>query len=312
MKSIFLSFFKVLVSIVILWFLFRSLDLKGTIHLVIDSDKSILIIVLVILMLQILLANFRWWTVLSNLKIISSFKEALKILWIGLFFNQILPSSMGGDAFRSYYIYKKVHKISYSIVSVLIDRVIGLIALVLFVLSTLPITLDLINQPAAKLGFIVIAFISFLAIPFIFIVDKLSNKLSNWGIVKGLYEFSSKSRLLILSISPGIKLVSISLLIHMLTIISIFLLSISMQINISFLGVLIIMPLASLLMTVPISIAGWGVREGVMIIGFGFLGVTPESALAISLLYGLIMLVISLPGVVIWLLDGHPYLHKVK
>ena len=72
------------------------------------------------------------------------------------------------------------------------------------------------------------------------------------------------------------------------------------------------MPLASLLMTVPISIAGWGVREGVMIIGFGFLGVTPESALAISLLYGLIMLVISLPGVVIWLLDGHPYLHKVK
>jgi uncharacterized membrane protein YbhN (UPF0104 family) len=58
-------------------------------------------------------------------------------------------------------------------------------------------------------------------------------------------------------------------------------------------------------MTIPISIAGWGVREGIMVMGFGYLGVPPEQALALSILYGLLLLVVAIPGVIIWFLSGH-------
>jgi uncharacterized membrane protein YbhN (UPF0104 family) len=61
-------------------------------------------------------------------------------------------------------------------------------------------------------------------------------------------------------------------------------------------------PLAGLIMVIPISIAGWGVREGVMVVGFGYLGVAPEAALALSILYGLLMLVVALPGGIVWAL----------
>lgn len=43
-----------------------------------------------------------------------------------------------------------------------------------------------------------------------------------------------------------------------------------------------------------------------MIIGLGYLNVQPEQAMALSILYGLSMLAISLPGGVIWLFSSHP------
>ncbi len=57
-------------------------------------------------------------------------------------------------------------------------------------------------------------------------------------------------------------------------------------------------------MCIPISIAGWGIREGVMVSAFGFFGVLPEQALALSILYGLLLLGVSLPGVIIWYFTG--------
>jgi len=53
--------------------------------------------------------------------------------------------------------------------------------------------------------------------------------------------------------------------------------------------------------SIPISFAGWGVREGAMVVGLGFAGVSPSEALAISLLLGVTQFAIGLPGCAIWL-----------
>ena len=74
-----------------------------------------------------------------------------------------------------------------------------------------------------------------------------------------------------------------------------------MGLNISLFGMLLVVPITNLLIALPISIAGWGVREGVMITGLGFLNVSVEAAFALSILYGLLMLVVSLPGFVDWI-----------
>ncbi|HTV28367.1 MAG TPA: lysylphosphatidylglycerol synthase domain-containing protein, partial [Xanthobacteraceae bacterium] len=66
---------------------------------------------------------------------------------------------------------------------------------------------------------------------------------------------------------------------------------------------LLIVPLSNLVQTLPISIAGWGIREGFLSAAFGLVGVWPEKALTLSVLYGLLTLIGSLPGGVIWLLQ---------
>ena len=59
-------------------------------------------------------------------------------------------------------------------------------------------------------------------------------------------------------------------------------------------------------MSIPISIAGWGIREGVLVAGLSYTGVQNEVSLAISVMFGLIVLLYSLPGAVFWLM------HKKK
>jgi uncharacterized membrane protein YbhN (UPF0104 family) len=51
---------------------------------------------------------------------------------------------------------------------------------------------------------------------------------------------------------------------------------------------------------IPISIAGWGVRESAMVVAFGLIQVPRSDAIAVSLLFGMTLLVTGLPGGVLW------------
>ena len=63
----------------------------------------------------------------------------------------------------------------------------------------------------------------------------------------------------------------------------------------------VLVPPIVLVTTLPISIAGWGVRESATVIGFGFIGVAPADALALSVLFGLVQIVMGVPGGIMWL-----------
>ncbi len=88
---------------------------------------------------------------------------------------------------------------------------------------------------------------------------------------------------------------------HLLTIATVTLFARGTGISLSFFNCLLIVPTVMLVTTIPISIAGWGVRESAMVAGFGLIGMAPGDALALSVLYGLFTILIALPGGVVWL-----------
>jgi uncharacterized membrane protein YbhN (UPF0104 family) len=59
-----------------------------------------------------------------------------------------------------------------------------------------------------------------------------------------------------------------------------------------------------LLAAAPISIAGWGVRESVMIVAMALVGAPEAGSLGLSLVYGVIMILIGLVGGVLWLVNS--------
>ena len=61
------------------------------------------------------------------------------------------------------------------------------------------------------------------------------------------------------------------------------------------------MPLASLLMIIPVSIAGWGVREVVMVAAMSLLGVPDDGSTSLSLVFGALIAAIGLIGGILWL-----------
>jgi len=62
------------------------------------------------------------------------------------------------------------------------------------------------------------------------------------------------------------------------------------------------MPPVILATVLPISIGGWGMRETAMVFMLSLVGVAPERAFLLSVLMGVVTVVMSLPGGVLWLL----------
>ena len=78
---------------------------------------------------------------------------------------------------------------------------------------------------------------------------------------------------------------------------------------------IVLMPPVFLIMTIPISIGAWGVRENAMVVSFGLIGVSPEAATVLGLLLGMVGLVVALPGGLLWLSGrkrGEPSLAEVE
>ena len=302
-KKYFFNIFKVLVTTLLFIVIFGKVDINSTIQILKATDSSFFILALLVMTIEVLIANTRWRLILKQLGSNIAYFTALRYLWIGVFFNQALPSSIGGDAVRGYYLCKNEdYSISEATIGVLLDRVIGLIGLVLLVIFTIPLIFELIVTPLTKWTILAIIIAALLAIIMSLIIDLIPNKFSQWKIMNGLVKFSSKGREVLFSFY-GMLSIILSLIIHLTFVFAAWLLAYGMGLDISLTGMLLIVPITNLLIALPISIAGWGIREGLFIAGLGYLNVSSDAALALSILYGLLMLVVSLPGLIDWILQ---------
>jgi len=295
---------KVLFSIGLLFIILNSLDFSQTLTILRNTNIYYFLLAVSILLLQIIFATTRWKFVLVMLHYQMTFKLTLCYLWIGLFFNQALPSSIGGDAMRGYYLKRRGGSIKDATIGVLLDRLFGLIGLVILVLILSPLfflRLETVNFHR-ELIIVIIGMIGIFASVIFF--DSLRFNFFNSKIINGFKSLSYESRRILFSKHPGIILICLSVAIHLFSIFAVILLSVSLELQIDPMGILLIIPLVTLFTLIPISVAGWGVREGVMVIGLGLLDVPPEQSLALSILYGVLMLLISLPGGLAWLFNG--------
>jgi glycosyltransferase 2 family protein len=300
--------FKLIITTGIFFLVFKNVDFFKSFQLLKEIDLFLFVIALMILMLQVIFATNRWKKVLENLSIQISYIKVLNYLWIGLFFNQALPSSVGGDSLRAYYLFQDNKcSIKDAAFGVLIDRIIGMFGLVLLVLSTFNFYSHLLQNQLAKWGLLIVSFSALGVIIAVLFFDYMPKYLQKWKVIRGLFSLAKKGRVIIFSFSPGLGLISISIFIHCLSITAVISLSQALNLDINLLGILMVVPAANIIMAAPISIAGWGVREGIMVLGLGYIGVASEQALALSLTYGILTLIVSLPGSIFWLQNNYKH-----
>ena len=302
MKKNIIILLKVLVSLSLISFLINQVNFEEILTILKNADIVMIIYAMFLLTIQIFIANIRWQLVLKCQKVELGYNKTLHFLWSGLFFNQVMPSSVGGDVIRGYYLKKQGMTLERATLGVLMDRLFGILGLVLVVLASLPLLFNLVNDsiPRAGVLFIVLGFSC--ALLLMFFTDKLPGNFAHLRVIRGFYSLSEMARSCISESYNGLIIILISILIHLISVIAVMNMSTGLGLNVDWSGFLIMIPLVTLMMVVPISIAGWGVREGVMVVGFGYLGVSSEAALALSILYGLSMLAVALPGGVVWAL----------
>jgi uncharacterized protein (TIRG00374 family) len=72
------------------------------------------------------LSAYRWYLLLKPLGIETSFPRIVSLYYLGMYFNFFLPSAIGGDVFKVYYLNKETGRLSASTASVFLDRDVGM------------------------------------------------------------------------------------------------------------------------------------------------------------------------------------------
>ncbi len=298
---------KFLVSGGLIWFLIDGIDLGEAGERILNANLLFLIVAFSLAILQIVVSVIRWRVVLEAIDGVLSFANCCRLYFVGTFFNQALPSAFGGDAVRIYRAYKEGLSLQCSINGVMLERVATILGLILLAIFVAPFFIDRVGSPNKIWILVILAGLGIFGVSgvfFLILLDRLPPKFFHSKFVRGLGYLAVDARRVFLLPNNAFKAITWSLVGHMNIALVVFVLGISIGLEITWFDCMVLMPPVLLVLTLPISIAGWGVREQAMVAAFALVSVPGEGALALSILFGLLGLLIGLPGGIVWLMSS--------
>ena len=289
---------KFVVTVLLFYFLLKYIDVDQLIAILAKSHGGYILIAFAAQMASTFLAAYRWRLIMKELGFNEKVSFYVQSYFKGTFFNQVLPGSIGGDATRMIDLVQKGYEKKDAFYGIFVDRVVGLVGLlVLNLVSNLLFygafpqwLFNLINL--VTLGGIA-GFVLMLNLDrFTFLAN-----------LKGLdlfHRLGLRMRRLYHSHALLVRHVALSVLVHLFTVVAIYFLALSVDVWENLGIFLVAVPPVFLLTIVPISLAGWGVREGAMVGILMLVGIAKTKILAISILYGILLILTALPGAWFW------------
>jgi len=296
---------KAAISILLLYLSLRAVNLAALGERLSRIEPAWIAAALLALCAQVAILAWRWRTIVAACGAHLSYAAALRISFIAMFFNSVLPSTVGGDAARVVMLKHIGGGWANAAYSVLIDRVIGVTVLALLVIACLPWTLNLVTAPLARALLLAFGGAAIVGAIIFLTIGKLRWPLiARFAPTRHLAEVSRISWQLC---RDGRRLAAVtvaSFAVQIMTISVAWCLAQSVAASASFMLLLFLVPPVLLVATVPVSIAGWGLREGSMIVAFAYAGLAQGDGLIVSVLFGLATFAIGIIGGLIWIAGG--------
>jgi uncharacterized protein (TIRG00374 family) len=298
MKTVF-KYGKIVFTFAILFFILRNVDLPELVETIRSSNYGLIILALASFAFYQILYAYNWNRILSTLKEKTKFTDLFRIHMIGLFYNLFLPTSMGGDVAKIYYLSKRLSNRMIAIKSIALLRGTGLITNLLILAFSLAFNKEIL----ALLGFEgrAIYGVYFMAgmIVFFSLVNRTS--IGNGQRVRDLkakvQDYISRFRTFVCEFRREMYgILFISLVNQLIIIFENFLILKALGIDIGFINVMYIVPLTFFATLLPVTIAGIGIREGAFIYFLGIYNYSMEDAIAFSLIGYLLILVMGISG----------------
>jgi uncharacterized protein (TIRG00374 family) len=272
-------------------------------------------------------SSLRWALLARPLGFSLPWRRFVSYYFIGMFFNLVLPTSVGGDVVRAWYLNNRSGRSVLALLSVLVDRGSGL--LVLLILACLAVVLCPIPLPALLPGCVLgLGGMALAALVFVwFLVRRGVERRPGTGIP--CWELSSLktpgsgwrsrvtsliSSLVFLQITFGnrrglvLSTTLLSVAVQVANVVLLWLIGLALRIPIPGIYYWILVPVVTLLTLLPISLNGMGVREGGIVLLLQPLGVGSGLALTLAFLWFATFTIVSLSGVVFYLWGRHPRL----
>ena len=277
---------KVSISSVLLYVVISKTGFESVLSILRNIDPLYFISAVVLYILSQFISSLRWKLLLPHA---FEVKKLFSLYMIGAFFNTLLPGIVGGDAVKGFYLYKATGKGTLTFASIFMDRYLGFVVLIAICTIAYPFGYNYLHGSEVEwvLPFVIISFVLASLLIFGLRLGK------NIKILSDFYEYFHSYRN-----QKGVirNALFLSVLIQGMGLFAVYVIAIGIGQHIPFLACLIFVPLIVIFTMIPVSISGLGVREGSFVLFFGFIGVKPQFATAISFSWFITMVVGNLIG----------------
>jgi glycosyltransferase 2 family protein len=305
MRRILLSAIKILVSAALLYFALRKANFSDLASRIDAASLLWIALAIAVNFFQIFIGVLRWRIVSAECGAPLPTRQAMRYNMIGTFFNQTLPSSIGGDAVRLWLVARAGAGWRAATYSIFVDRGIGLIALAVIIVASLPWSYHLIGNPYGRSALLLVDFAALAGGAGFLLVGVLSWPwLKRWWGTHHIHACAVIANRVIFSRQSGPKIAVLSLSVHVLTVVIAWCVVESIAAPVAFGQVFQLIPPVMLITMLPISIAGWGVREATMGLAFGYAGLMTNEGINISLLYGAVSFIVGAVGGLVWVFSA--------
>lgn len=316
-KKAVLLLVRIVISVSLIVFLIKTQlkDFQSIIGILKSSGKVLLLLSLSTHVFGIWITAVRWKALLSTQKVRLDTGTLTVTVLIGYFFNNFLPTSIGGDVFRTYDASKKANiPLSTSASVIIVERFSGVVSAVTYAVAALFLGFTAIGNQSVIIPivifFVITVILAFLIInPSVFRLDKISNKfkfmlklrrkLSN--VYKTLMSFKKYKLVLI-------KALVFSFLLQFAVILNYYLAARALGIDLTLTAFIFIVPVVSTITMIPISIGGIGIRENSLVFIMVAMGIANEKAFLCSLLILFMLILIGMVGGVAYIV--RPYFER--
>jgi glycosyltransferase 2 family protein len=303
MRRILLSTIKILISAALLYFSLRKIDLSELASRIVNvGSLGWIALAIAATFLQIFVGVLRWRVISAECGAPLEARQAMRFNLIGAFFNQTLPSSIGGDAVRLWLVARGGAGWRAATYSIFVDRAIGLIALAIIIVASLPWSYQLITDPHGRSALLLVDFAALAGgVGFLVLGVLPWPWLKRWWGTHHVHACAVIANRVIFSWDRGPKIAVLSALVHVLAVVIAWCVVQSIVAPVLFSQVFLLVPPVMLITLLPISIAGWGVREATMGLAFGYAGLMANEGVNVSLLFGAVYFIVGIVGGLVWI-----------
>lgn len=301
---------RIIVSLVLMVLALKSVDLGRILLILKSADVRLLLLAFFLNVLVTVFLTLRWEVLLKSQGLHVGFGRLCATYFTSLFFANILPTTIGGDLVRAYYVWKDTAKRAVAVASVLVERLIGSFSLFAIAL----VAAGLVAGQKGSREFLLVVGLATLALlscvwlffnrRFVAFLDKLVGSPSLFGLrVKGkrLYEsmltYLDKRR-------AALEVFLITLVLQVFVIFMWYAVGRALGFKIGLVAYFLYIPVIGVVNVLPLSINGWGLQEWSCVGLFMRAGLVRDEAMILSIVNHLIVVATSLIGWVTFLARG--------
>lgn len=292
--------FSLVLTALALYFVFRKVDANAFHLLITKQDRGLLAAAFIFVLLQIFLAAERWRAILGALMRGKPppVVRVQAVFYASIFFNCLPLGTIAGDVARVLLARKFALSVRRILLSVMLDRVLTVGTLIMLCLVTLP-TIAGSLATTAWFGAAVLFVIG--AAGFL-LLQPIERMLGRWRDLRLLYlVLRTMEELRHLARHHGLIALIWALLSSTSGALAAYCIARSIGLDVGLIAMIAVMSIVTFVAALPISLAGWGLREVSAVALLSLLGVARDGALLLSVEFGLLSTLASLPGGLIWL-----------